>query len=78
MPDYSFSGDGVRVDGVSEGKLAQQIGIKASDIIKKLGDVTITSVESYMKALSKFKKGDNTIIEYLRGNELLSQQITFK
>jgi len=78
MPDYSFSGDGVRVDGVSEGKLAQQIGIKASDIIKKLGDVTITSVESYMKALSKFKKGDTTIIEYLRGNELLSQQITFK
>jgi len=78
MPDYSYTGEGVRVDGVSEGKLAQQIGMQPSDIIQKLGDVTITSVESYMKALSKFKKGDTTIIEYLRGKDLKKQQITFK
>ncbi|MFM7769303.1 MAG: M20/M25/M40 family metallo-hydrolase, partial [Bacteroidota bacterium] len=33
MPDYTFSGYGVRVDGVSEGKPAQAVGIKAGDIV---------------------------------------------
>ena len=78
MPDYSFTGSGVRVDGVSEGKIAQQVGIKSSDILIKLGDVEITSVESYMKALSKFKKGDTTIVQYQRGAQTIQSQITFK
>ena len=78
MPDYSFTGSGVRVDGVSEGKIAQQVGIKSSDILIKLGDVEISSVESYMKALSKFKKGDTTIVQYQRGAQTIQSQITFK
>lgn len=78
MPDYSYTGNGVRVDGVSEGKLAQQIGIKASDILKRLGDIEINSVETYMKALSKFKKGDSTVVEYQRGNDIIKTPITFK
>lgn len=78
MPDYSYTGNGVRVDGVSEGKLAQQIGIKASDILKRLGVIEINSVETYMKALSKFKKGDSTVLEYQRGNKIIKTQITFK
>jgi len=78
MPDYSFSGTGVRVDGVSEGKIAQQVGIQPSDILIKVGDVEITSVESYMKALSKFKKGDTTVVQYQRGAQNLQSQITFK
>jgi aminopeptidase YwaD len=31
MPDYTYSGSGVRVDGISEGKIAQKVGIKAGD-----------------------------------------------
>jgi len=78
MPDYSYTGNGVRVDGVSEGKLAQQIGMQSSDIIKKLGSIDINSVESYMKALAQFKKGDTTFLEYQRGNDVIKIQITFK
>ena len=78
MPDYSYTGNGVRVDGVSEGKLAQQIGMQSSDIIKKLGSIDINSVESYMKALAQFKKGDTTFLEYQRGNDDIKIQITFK
>jgi S1-C subfamily serine protease len=63
---------------VSEGKIAQQVGIQPSDILIKLGDVEITSVESYMKALSKFKKGDTTVVQYQRGAQNLQSQITFK
>lgn len=77
MPDYTFNGGGVRVDGVSDNKPAQKAGIKAGDIITALGDNDITSVESYMQVLSKFKKGDQTTVFYKRGSESLSASVEF-
>src|SRR5678815_4702617 len=55
MPDYTFSGAGVRVDGISSGKSAEKIGMKAGDVIIQLGEVNVSSVEGYMQALSKYK-----------------------
>ena len=77
MPDYTFSGSGVKVDGVSEGKVAQKAGIKAGDVITQLGEHSVTSLESYMQALSKFKKGDKTTVQYNRSHEKLSAAIEF-
>jgi aminopeptidase YwaD len=77
MPDYTYSGSGVRVDGVSEGKLAQKTGIKAGDIVTQLGDFKFTDVESYMNTLSKFNKGDATKVKVLRGKEELVFDIVF-
>lgn len=78
MPDYTFSGNGVRVDGVSEGKPAQAVGIKAGDIVTELGEYKTNSVETYMKALSKFKKGDTVSVKVKRGTEERIFTITFK
>ena len=68
MPDYTYGGTGVRVDGVSEGRPAFNAGLKAGDVIVKLGDYQVSTLENYMQALSKFKKGDRTTVEYKRGN----------
>jgi aminopeptidase YwaD len=77
MPDYTFSGSGVRVDGISEGKIAQKVGIKTGDVLVQLGDHTFTDVETYMQALSKFKKGDAAKVKVKRGNEEMSFDIVF-
>jgi len=77
MPDYTYSGDGVRVDGVSEGKTAQKIGIKAGDVLYQLGGHKFTDVQTYMEALSKFSKGDATKVKLKRGNEELSFDLVF-
>jgi aminopeptidase YwaD len=77
MPDYTFDGTGVRVDGVSEGRQAQKAGLKTGDIITALGDNTVTSLETYMQALGKFKKGQSTVVTVLRGKESLKFEITF-
>ena len=77
MPDYTFSGAGVRVDGVSEGRAAQKAGLKAGDIVTQLGEHKISSVESYMQALSKFKKGDSTKVTVKRGAEEMVFDIAF-
>lgn len=77
MPDYTFSGSGVRVDGVSEGKLAQRTGIKAGDVIVQLGDHKFSDVQTYMETLSKFNKGDATKVKLKRGTEELTFDIIF-
>lgn len=77
MPDYTFSGAGVKVDGVSAGRAAEKAGIKTGDIVVKLGEFDITSVESYMQTLSKFKKGDATKVKVKRAEKELEFDIAF-
>jgi hypothetical protein len=77
MPDYTFNGVGVRVDGVSENRPAQKAGLKAGDVITALDDMKVTSLESYMEALAKFKKGDKATVSYNRGKEALSTTVEF-
>ena len=77
MPDYTFAGTGVRADGVTEGRPAQKAGLQTGDIIIQLGDNAVTSLENYMQALGKFKKGDKTRVKFKRGNEILEAAIEF-
>jgi aminopeptidase YwaD len=77
MPDYTWAGSGVRVDGVSSNRPAEKAGLKAGDIIVMLGENKITSLENYMQALGKFKRGDKTTVEFKRGNENFSAPVEF-
>jgi formylmethanofuran dehydrogenase subunit D len=77
MPDYTYSGAGVKVDGVSDGRPAIKAGIKTGDIVTQMGEYKITSVESYMQTLSKFKKGDAIKVIVKRGSEEKSFDIVF-
>jgi len=75
MPDYTFSGTGVRADGVMDGRPAAKAGLKAGDVIIQLGENIITSMENYMQALNKFNKGDKTKVKFKRGNETIESDI---
>lgn len=77
MPDYTYSGNGVRADGVSEGRAAQKAGLKAGDIVLQIGDYKISSMEAYMQTLGKFKKGDKTSVVYQRGKDQFTAEIQF-
>lgn len=77
MPDYTFSGSGVHIDGIIDDRVAQKAGIKAGDIITRLGDFNVTDINSYMTALSKFKKGDATKVTIQREKETLVFDIVF-
>lgn len=77
MPDYTYPGTGLRCDGISEGRPAQKAGLKTGDIIIQLGEYAVSSVETYMQALGKFKKGDKTKVKYKRGNETAEAEVQF-
>lgn len=78
MIDYTYSGgDGIKIDGVSDGRPAQKAGIKPGDIISQLGDHKFSDVNEYMGALNKFNKGDSTKAKVKRGKDELLVDITF-
>ena len=77
LPDYAYTGNGVRADAISDGRPAQKAGLKAGDIIIQLGDYAVFSVENYMQVLNKFKKGDKTKVKVKRGNETIEADVQF-
>ena len=77
MPDYTFSGSGVRCDGVTDGRPAQKAGLKAGDVIVKIGEYNVSSMETYMQTLGKFQKGEKTKVKFKRGNEEMETEVQF-
>ncbi|MEZ4859076.1 MAG: M28 family peptidase [Flavobacteriaceae bacterium] len=77
VPDYLFTGEGMRIDGVSEDKPAQKAGLQKGDIVKKLGDSTVVDMMSYMRALSSFEIGQKTKVVLDRNGEKVEVEIEF-
>ncbi len=77
MPDYTYSGAGVKVDGVIAGRTAEKAGIKMGDVIIQLGVHPFTDVQTYMGALNKFNKGETTEVIFKRGEETIKSTVTF-
>ena len=77
IPDYLFDGKGMRIDGVSEGRPAENGGLLKGDIVIQLGDSIVKNMMSYMRALSVFEKGDKTTVMVKRGNKEVRSVIEF-
>jgi hypothetical protein len=78
MPDYTFEGEGVHVDGVTTGKTGDKAGLRKGDIIVGMGEMEVKSIRDYMKGLSMHKKGDSTTIVVKRGTERQVLPVTFQ
>ncbi|MDN3725237.1 M20/M25/M40 family metallo-hydrolase [Aequorivita sp. SDUM287046] len=77
VPDYLFSGKGMRIDGISEDRPAQKAGLQKGDIVVKMGEHEVTDMMSYMKSLSKFEKGQSAKVTIDRNGELKEVEVTF-
>lgn len=77
MPDYTFTGAGLKADGVTEGRPGANAGLKTGDIVIQLGPVVINSMDNYMEALNQFNKGDRTKVKYKRGNQTIEADVQF-
>ncbi|HMQ48703.1 MAG TPA: M20/M25/M40 family metallo-hydrolase [Saprospiraceae bacterium] len=77
MPDYVFQGEGMRIDGVIDGRAAALAGLKNGDVIIKIGDHAVKDIYSYMDGLSHFSKGDKTKVVVKRGEEEIEVEVAF-
>jgi len=77
VPDYLFTGEGMRIDGISEDRPAQHAGMQKGDIVKKMGDHNVNDMMSYMKSLSMFEKGQTTMVTIDRNGNVMEVEVTF-
>ena len=77
MPDYAYSGKGLKLDGVRDGGPAAEAGIQAGDVVVRMGDLEVKDIYGYMEGLSKFKTGDSTTVIVLREGKELKFKVTF-
>lgn len=77
MPSYTSSEQGLKVDGVTDGKPAQKAGILTGDLIIQIGELQIKDIQAYMDALGKFQKGETVPVKVKRNNEVVTMNVTF-
>ena len=58
--------EGVLVEEVEHASAAEKAGLKAGDIIIRVGKKTITAVEKIQRELQKYDEGDNVDFEVMR------------
>jgi len=69
IPDFAFSGEGVKVGGIVPNSPAAKAGLKKGDIITKFSGKTVTNLRDYSNLLKLHKPGDVVNIEYLRNGK---------
>jgi hypothetical protein len=77
VPDYLFSGTGMRIDGVSEERPAQLAGMKKGDVVVRIGELEVNDMMGYMEGLSMFEAGETTEVEVLRNGSALVMSVTW-
>ena len=77
MPDYLYTDDGMRIDGVRPDRPADNAGIIKGDIVIKMGDIDIKNMDDYMKALGAFEPGSTIDISIIRDGKTITQPLTF-
>ncbi len=78
MPDYLYSGKGLRIDGCKDGKPGAKAGLMKGDTIMKLGDFDIEDIYGYMEALGKFEKGQSTTMMVEREGKQIELKVTWE
>lgn len=77
MPDYLYSGKGLRIDGTKEGRPGEKAGLKKGDTILKLGDYEIGDIYQYMEALGKMDKGQRVPMLVERDGKTITLMVEF-
>lgn len=77
LPDYSYSGEGFRVQGVRSGEAAELGGMQDGDVIIRMGDSDISDIYDYMENLSEFDAGDQVMVTVERNGEEVVLNIQF-
>ncbi len=69
VPDFTYTGQGVRLDGVTPDTPAVEVGLQEGDIIVRIGETVIEDLQTFSDVLKTLQAGDEITIVFLRDNE---------
>ena len=76
VPGSTIS-EGVYVYSVEEGGAADKAGIQAGDVITKIGDVEVSTLDDITGLRKNYVSGDTVTVEFYRNNEKMTTELTF-
>jgi S1-C subfamily serine protease len=76
IPDFAQEESGYKLSGVTKDGPADKAGIRAGDIIIRLGESQIGNLEDFDSALRKYKAADKVPVVIKRGSEELTLTVT--
>ncbi|WP_406493600.1 trypsin-like peptidase domain-containing protein [Streptomyces sp. NBC_00846] len=74
--DQNYQPAGVALVSVTKGGAAQKAGLRAGDIITRIGDQPVTTITSLSEALASDKPGQKVTVTYLRNGAEKTAQVT--
>jgi hypothetical protein len=78
IPDFAYSGKGVRISGVVAGSPAEAAGLKEGDIIAQMNGSPVESLKNFSDILKTLKPGDKASIVFLRDGKESTVQTEVK
>lgn len=75
IPDFSYTGEGVRVDNVNPGSPAQQAQLLPGDILIQLAGQPISDLAAYANILRTLKAGEKTELKFQRNGEVNTVEV---
>ena len=78
VPDFAYSGEGIRISGVTPGGAAEEAGLQAQDVLLNYDGETIEDMQSYSNLLRESEPGDTIAIDVLRDGQTISIEATLK
>jgi Zn-dependent M28 family amino/carboxypeptidase len=70
MPDFSYTGEGIRVNAITAGTAAEKAGLAKGDILKKIGDMPLKVLRDLATSLQNHKPGDEVPVVFERNGEV--------
>ena len=78
MPDYLYDGEGMRLDGILAGRIAEKAGFESGDIVIAMDKTEVGDIYAYMDALSQYSAGDKAKIYILRDGKKMKKKVVFE
>lgn len=78
MPDFAYSGSGVKIGAVSDGSPAANAGVQKGDVIISFAGVNVTNLRDYSNELKKYKPGDHVMMIVKHGDNTKKMEIILK
>jgi membrane-associated protease RseP (regulator of RpoE activity) len=76
IPDFTPVPDGVKLSGVRAGSPAEQAGLRAGDVLVRLGEHEVHDLQGMTDALRAHHPGDQVRVDVLRGGTRITLSAT--
>ncbi len=76
MPDFEFTGEGVKIGAVMPDSPAEISGLVKGDIIVKFDDKPVKNLKDYSNLLKEHQPGDVVTVEYVRDGKHKTTKLT--